>query len=160
MPLHQQPLQNVFCKLLSFRDIIIVITMINLIFFNVNLTEVEKFERPKILPSNKYFTNLPQKSKKVFMPQPQGKEKKNYVKAKSQFITFPNIYYRSSNHQNQTSAKIIYHVTNDAKAVGRKGVTHNEEYFLKSMIRIYYGFKYTKYVKVVFFRLPSTLPNY
>ena len=136
MPSHQQPFQNVFYTWFSFRDIIIVITIINLIFFNVNLIEVEKFERPKILPSNKYFTNISQRPKKVFMPTPQLKEKKNYVKAKSQFITFPNIYYRSSNHQNQASAKIIYHVTNDAKAVGRKGVTHNEEYFLKSMIRI------------------------
>ena len=121
---------DVIFKFLRLRDILILAVMSNIIYYNLNIVVIEKFELPK--PISKFYREnmaqqkVEEKSQKIVFPMPPKKPEIIGITTKPQYYTFPNKYFND-----QTETKIIYHVNNDAKTVGKKGITHNQQYFQK-----------------------------
>ena len=121
---------DVIFKFIRLRDILILAVMSNIIYYNLNIVVIEKFELPK--PISKFYRdeNTVQQRRveeKVLFPMPpKNPEIIEIPTKKPQYYTFPNKYFNY-----ETKTKIIYHVNNDARTNGKKGITHNEQYFQK-----------------------------
>ena len=119
---------DVIFKFVRLRDILILAVMSNIIYYNLNIVVIEKFELPKPIPKF-YRENVVEErnqTHKVVFPMSPKKTEIIEIPTKPQYYTFPNKYFND-----QTETKIIYHVNNDAKTIGKKGITHNQQYFQK-----------------------------
>ena len=120
---------DVIFKFVRLRDILILAVISNIIYYNLNMVVIEKFELPKPIPKF-YRQNVvderSQTQKVVFPMPPKKPEIIGIPTTKPQYYTFPNKYFND-----QTETKIIYHVNNDARTIGKKGITHNQQYFQK-----------------------------